>query len=260
MAAIIKRLQSARSLLNWLKTVDGPGSGLDADTLDGLQGAAYAVLASSNTFTENQTLTASGAVDRYLILNADSGRTRGLLLRASSVLRWIAGSDPSNNFVIYRYNSSGVFQGTAFSLDESTGACNIAGTINSTSGGLFEGGQQIGLTGTWTPTLTGVTNIASTEAFQCSYVRIKDYVMFDGLFRAAKTATGAVAGTSLGISLPIASNFTNSLDAHGVFMTNGQTEGGSIESDATNDRLSAVWTANVTTNRFYRFTGGYFIK
>lgn len=260
MAAIINRLRSARSLLNWLKTVDGSGSGLDADTLDGLEGAAYAVLANANTFTNNQTLSASGANDRYLTLNADAGRTRGVLLRASNVLRWIAGSDPSDNFVVYRYNSSGVFQGTAFSLDGSTGACNIAGTINSTSGGFFEGGQQIGLTGTWTPTLTGVTNISSTESFQCSYVRIKDYVMFDGLFRAAKTATGAVAGTSLGISLPIASNFTNALDAHGVFMTNGQTEGGSIESDATNDRLSAVWTANVTTNRFYRFTGGYFIK
>ena len=36
MAAIIKRLSSARALLNWLKTVDGSGSGLDADTVDGV--------------------------------------------------------------------------------------------------------------------------------------------------------------------------------------------------------------------------------
>lgn len=41
MAAIIKRPDTARSLLNRLKTVDGAGSGLDADLLDGLSSAAF---------------------------------------------------------------------------------------------------------------------------------------------------------------------------------------------------------------------------
>lgn len=36
MTAFINRLSSSRALINWLKTVDGTGSGLDADTVDGL--------------------------------------------------------------------------------------------------------------------------------------------------------------------------------------------------------------------------------
>ena len=50
MVGIINRLQSARSLLNWLKTVDGSGSGLDADTVDG---AGYEVGTWTPTLTSS---------------------------------------------------------------------------------------------------------------------------------------------------------------------------------------------------------------
>lgn len=49
MAAFINRLGSARALLNWLKTVDGTGSGLDADTVDGVH-------VSAGTYTPTATL------------------------------------------------------------------------------------------------------------------------------------------------------------------------------------------------------------
>ena len=48
MAAIINRLSSARALLNWLKTVDGSGSGLDADTVDGLHASSFREKLSAN--------------------------------------------------------------------------------------------------------------------------------------------------------------------------------------------------------------------
>ena len=35
----------ASALLDTIKTVDGPGSGLDADTLDGIQGAGFTLIA-----------------------------------------------------------------------------------------------------------------------------------------------------------------------------------------------------------------------
>lgn len=70
MAAIIKRFRTARSILNWLKTVDGAGSGLDADLLDGSQGDAYAKLTGA-TFTGGVNLIAANP---FLVLtDSDTG-------------------------------------------------------------------------------------------------------------------------------------------------------------------------------------------
>lgn len=52
--------QTATEILTAIKTVDGSGSGLDADTLDGLDSTAFAQLGVANTFTE--LLTASKGV------------------------------------------------------------------------------------------------------------------------------------------------------------------------------------------------------
>lgn len=145
MAAIIKRLMTAAGILNRLKGVDGAGSGLDADLLDGLEGAAYAKLASANVFTNSQTIFGTGAVDRYMTIGADSGRTRGMLLAFSSVVGWIVGGDGSGNLVIYRYNSSGVFQDTALSISQSTGAVSVANTFDAT-GGVYDGGVRVART------------------------------------------------------------------------------------------------------------------
>ena len=46
-------------ILRALKSVDGDGSGLDADTLDGLRSDAFAVLAVPNTFAGKITITGS---------------------------------------------------------------------------------------------------------------------------------------------------------------------------------------------------------
>lgn len=176
MAAIIKRLQSARSLLNWLKTVDGSGSGLDADTLDGLQGAAYAVLASANTFTANQTISGTGATDRYLTLIADAGRTRGVLLRSSGGLRWIAGADASaesgsnagTNYVIYRYSDAGSLLGTAVSINRASGAVAVAGALDSV-GNLTENGSRVATIPN-TNSFTARQNIAPGGTAFCLYL------------------------------------------------------------------------------------------
>lgn len=48
--------ESAASLLARLKGVDGASSGLDADLLDGVQGASYARLDQANTFAAGQTI------------------------------------------------------------------------------------------------------------------------------------------------------------------------------------------------------------
>ena len=47
---------TAADVLSKLTTVDGAGSGLDADTLDGVQGSAFAQLSSANVFTNDNTI------------------------------------------------------------------------------------------------------------------------------------------------------------------------------------------------------------
>lgn len=56
----------ASDVLTKIKTVDGSGSGLDADLLDGSDSAAYAKLASANEFTQTQTVDGGTAGDATL--------------------------------------------------------------------------------------------------------------------------------------------------------------------------------------------------
>jgi hypothetical protein len=101
--------------------------------------------------------------------------------------------------------------------------------------------------GTWTPTLTNVTNIDSTTAFQCQYNRIGGTVTGSGKITVDPTA--AVA-TEIGISLPIASNFGADEDAAGVAYSQTNAQGGGISADTANDRMAlkflAIGTASVT--------------
>lgn len=73
---IVDNLRTALQLLNAIKTVDGAGSGLDADLLDNLSSAAFAQLAAAtNTFTGNAVI--SGALDVGGILGTESNSDLG---------------------------------------------------------------------------------------------------------------------------------------------------------------------------------------
>jgi hypothetical protein len=108
----------------WHAGNDGAGSGLDADTLDGVEGSAYAALAGSQTFTGAKTFTAEPAVD--FAPNTDSGIT----FRNSTSLRWRltgatgaeSGSNVGSNLTLYRYDDSGTFVGDVLSINRATGA------------------------------------------------------------------------------------------------------------------------------------------
>jgi len=66
--------QTAAEILTAIKTVDGTGSGLDADTLDGVEGASYLRSDANDTFTGDLTVTGSAAVDN-LSLNGNTVTT-----------------------------------------------------------------------------------------------------------------------------------------------------------------------------------------
>ena len=109
--------------------------------------------------------------------------------------------------------------------------------------------------GTYTPTLTGVTNVAASTAYVTQYSRVGNMVTVFGRFNIDPTAAGLV---QLGISLPIASNFANTQECGGVaFSGNVFGQGGTIEGDITNNRAQLFFQTTDTANRNYHFIFGY---
>jgi hypothetical protein len=66
--------QTAAEILTAIKTVDGTGSGLDADTVDGKEAAAFAELATSNDFTATNTF--SGGLTVFGVDGTTAGQLR----------------------------------------------------------------------------------------------------------------------------------------------------------------------------------------
>lgn len=113
--------------------------------------------------------------------------------------------------------------------------------------------ESVVYSGTWTPTLTNVTNVDTSTPSACNFTRVGGVVVFSGTIQIDPTATGT---TSVGVSLPIASNFTSVVHAAGAF-NDAFNQSGRIQADATNDRLAFQFTANNTTNSTFTFSGSY---
>lgn len=117
------------------------------------------------------------------------------------------------------------------------------------------------LTGIYTPTLTGVANVASSVAVSCRYEKVAfDRVRVSGSF--GVTATAGATPLQLGISLPIASDLAGSgsgADLSGV-ATSGNGLHGSILTDATNDRAQFQYTPSGVSNIVFTFTFDYIVK
>lgn len=105
--------------------------------------------------------------------------------------------------------------------------------------------------GTWTPTLTNVTNLDSSTAYASNYLRLGNTVVCSGKVDVDATAAAA---TELGISLPIASNFATEQQCAGTAVNQASTEQGAILADTTNDRASLKWTAAGTGSVTLVFT------
>ncbi len=106
----------------------------------------------------------------------------------------------------------------------------------------------------YTPTLTNVTNLDASTAYQCQYMRVGSVVTVSGKVDVDPTAAGAAR---LGISLPIASDFGAEEDCGGVAFAPGLAgEGCAISADNINNRADMRWIAVDTTNapRFFTFT------
>jgi hypothetical protein len=110
--------------------------------------------------------------------------------------------------------------------------------------------------GTYTPSLTNTTNIASSTAAVCQYMRVGNVVTVSGTVTIDPTATGRIV---MGLSLPIASALTAANECGGTFASAGTTtvNVGSVAGDATNDRATFDGVVADAASRVYGFSFTY---
>lgn len=113
--------------------------------------------------------------------------------------------------------------------------------------------------GTWTPTLTGVTNVAASTAYEGQWMRVGNVVTASGKFDCDPTAS---ALTTLRISLPVASNFTAGNQLGGGGAHNGGVAMQAIwfEASAATDAAEATWIPVDAANRTHSFSFSYLVQ
>lgn len=104
--------------------------------------------------------------------------------------------------------------------------------------------------GTYTPTLTNVTNVAASTAYQCQYMRVGNVVTVSGQVDIDPEATGAIR---IDLSLPIASGFTANANLGGTFMAVSGVSGGVCLANTVDDRAQFSGDAQTTANTGFWF-------
>jgi len=127
------------------------------------------------------------------------------------------------------------------------GALNIGGAF--TAPGV--------VSNTYTPTLTNVSNVASSSLVGAMYIRIGSFVLVSGQFSMTATTTGTT-NTLLGISLPVSSALAAAANlSGGVTGPDGGSAGHSdstyILADTTNDRAQVSWPGVRTATQGFTF-------
>jgi hypothetical protein len=153
---------------------------------------------------------------------------------------------------------------TQMSVTSDSSGVKLVGDVTTPGNNFYYGTNPSGtrgwygplVGGVYTPTLTNVTNVAASTAFECQYMQVGATVTVSGRVDIDPTAAGAV---ELGISLPVASNFGALEDCAGVASTPAVAtgEGAAILADVANDRASCQYIAVDTANRARYFTFTY---
>lgn len=106
----------------------------------------------------------------------------------------------------------------------------------------------------YTPTLTAVTNVASSVAKICNYFLVGSLVTVSGRVTVVPTAT---VGTELGMSLPTPSRFTLLEQCGGTGFSLLLQQGAIIIADTTNFRASLQFVAQSTSSHDFTFSYTY---
>ena len=157
----------------------------------------------------------------------------------------------SNGTTIIGYTSAGATV---------TGTLSASGKITATTAGIDVPTSALGTcySGTYTPTLTNSSNIDASTAFLCQYMRVGNVVTVSGQVNI--DFTSAATYTSLGMTLPIASDFANASELGGVASSGVATVNTlGILADVTNNRAQFDGCSAATVNTAMRFSFTYLV-
>lgn len=136
----------------------------------------------------------------------------------------------------------------------------LAGNALHNNAGAMTGAtnQYVG-SGTYTPTLTNVANLAASTARLTQWIRVANVVFVAGQFDLDPTTTATL--TQVGISLPIASAIANTFELGGTAsapsLSAANSDSAAIIGDAANDRAQIQWTPVDVSNQTWAFTFAY---
>jgi hypothetical protein len=146
----------------------------------------------------------------------------------------------------YSDDSSGNDQNTGYIGVEYTDPAHASEDSRIAIGRMNAGALENGKIdwGTYTPTLFNTTNVAASTASVCQWMQVGKIVTVSGTFTVDPTSA---VQTVLGISIPVASNFSSFIQLGGTAVSQGAPDNPApIFGDGTNDRATARWTP--TTN------------
>ena len=161
------------------------------------------------------------------------------------------------------HNATSMILPGGANITTAAGDCLIAVSLGSGNWAVTQYQQANGLvqlvqSGTWTPTLTNVTNVTSSTARTCNYIRVGGMVHFSGTIDVTPTD---VNPSTVRCTLPVASNFTSEYDATGTVTALTAVSAarfGNVTADTTNDAITIQLVAgNSGTSMRVNFTGSY---
>ena len=174
----------------------------------------------------------------------------GASVRGEATQTWVNGSASGGKLILRTTTNNSVTPTDKFVIEQDG---RVYGTALHNTGTITGTTNQYIASGTYTPTLTNVTNISASTAYSCQYMRVGNVVNVSG--RVDIDATAAAA-TELGMSLPVASDFAANEKCAGTGASlTALDDAIVIRADATNNRAQFVFTATdvANTSRFFQF-------
>lgn len=214
-----------------------------------------------------------GAVAPTTALDVNGTITvRGNILASSSATAYSIGADPAanNGGVVQVYGSTHATSPNIVSVVTSnterlrvTSDGRLFGTaLHNNAGAVTGTTTQYIASGTYTPTLTSVLNVAASTAREAKWTRVGNVVHVVGQMDVDPTSTGSY--TTIGISLPIASNLATAYDLSGtggMQSNSGAASAAYVIADAANDRADySFWNGTDASNKPWSFTFDYEVK
>lgn len=200
---------------------------------------------------------------RFIIQTAgSSGGDPYLVFSIVGVTAWSVGADNSNSDACVFTSSTPVGANNRFVI--TTDGRLYGDALHNNAGSNTGTANQYILSGTYTPTLTNTTNVASssfTNSPPAKWTRVGNVVTVSGHVSVQATS-GAAALTALGISVPIASNFAIFEDLSGTASDGNQSAGtanssAGLQADVANDRATLYYRANNTNTSIFAFIFSY---